>query len=143
MHISTLVAALALSSAAAAQGLSCTSVFAGAGCGGTLSVSFSPQGGGGNQRIDVQATGLQPNVHGIMVWGVDQANIPLGNGCTLLTDFVWGHTILTSAAGEFDWSRTWPASVVGHYYIQIGSFTFDATNQFVVVGTNAQLATCQ
>ena len=143
MKIASLVAALALTGAAAAQGFTCTSVLYGAGCGGTLNITFSPQGGGGNQTIDIHATGLQPNVHGIMCWGVDPANIDLGNGCTLLVDFVWGHTILTNSLGEFDWSRTWPSSVVGHYYIQIGSFTFDASNNFVIVGTDAKLATCQ
>lgn len=143
IRIPFLVASLVLGAAAMAQS-PCSATFAGAGCGGALDITFTPQGGSGNQRIDIRATGLLPDTHGIMVWGANQANIPLGSGCNLLVEFAWGHTILTNSLGEFQWSRSWPASAMpGHYYIQIGSFGFDASNNFVIVGTDAKLAACQ
>ncbi len=141
IKIATLVTSLLLTSAAMAQ-LSCSSAITGAGCGATLNINFTPQGGGGNQRIDLTATGLLPNVHGMMVWGYNPATIALPSGCTLFVDFAWGHNILTNAQGEFNWSRTWPASVTGQYHIQIGSFTFDANNNFVLAATDARLAQC-
>ena len=75
-----------------------------------------------------------------MIWGVTPTSIPIGN-CSILTEFVWGHTILANGAGQYDWSRSWPASVMpGFYYIQIGNFGFDQNNNFVLVGTEAKLA---
>lgn len=136
-----LVASLALTTASFAQ--TCTATTVGTGCGGTLNIQFTPQGGAGNQRIDITATGLLPNTHGIMIWGVTPTSIPIGN-CSILTEFVWGHTILANGAGQYDWSRSWPASVMpGFYYIQIGNFGFDQNNNFVLVGTEAKLAQCQ
>lgn len=132
---------LALSAAALAQ--TCTATLVGPGCGGTLDIQFTPQGGSGNQRINITASGLLPNTHGIMIWGVTPASVPVGSGCTMLTEFVWGHTILADSLGEYDWSRSWPASVMpGFYYIQIGNFGFDQNNNFVIVGTEAKLAQC-
>lgn len=141
-HLATL-AVLALGSTLLAQGPTCSSSLHGLGCGATLDVTFTPVGGGGNHRIDVLGGGMHPDSFGLMVWGVVPTNIPLGNGCALLTEFSWGHLINVDALGEWSWSRSWPASASGlSYYIQLGSFVFDGPNGFEVRVSDAKRAEC-
>lgn len=140
---SFLALALSLSSGTAllAQGLTCSTSLMGLGCGGQLAITFTPFGGG-NQRIDVAASHLQPDAWGVMVWGVVPTNVVLGPGCVMLTEFSWGHVVKTDQFGEWSWSRSWPGSVPGYYYIQIGSLVPDSTGLNVVV-SDCKRAECQ
>lgn len=114
------------------------------GCGPTLAVNFAPNGGAGNNRIDVTAAGLFPSSWAIMIWGDTPTQWPVSPTCDLNVIFTWGHTFQADARGEFKWSRVWPASSTpGQYYIQIGTFDLDASGAWTILGTNAIRATCQ
>jgi hypothetical protein len=132
---------LALGTSLLAQGPTCSSSLIGLGCGAQLTVTFTPQGGAGNHTIEVAGTGMHPDSFGLMVWGQTPVNIPLGGGCTLWTEFAWGHLINVDSLGEWSWSRTWPAWALGYFDIQLGSFLFDPT--FEVRVSNAERAVCQ
>lgn len=136
----TTVAALVLSLGLAAQ-QTCSVTHAGNGCGPTLTVSFTPTGN--NQRLDLTATGLFPHTIVGMVWGMNQVNIPLPGGlCPQLTDYVWGHSMMSDSLGEASWSRAWPWSFQGYFYMQMGSIQIHEDGSFSVVTTNCELAQC-
>lgn len=124
--------------------VSCASTAHALGCGPSLSVAFAPNGGAGNNRIDITATGLFPSSWAIMIWGDTPTQFPITPTCDLNVIFTWGHTFQADARGEFKWSRVWPASSTpGQYYIQIGSFDLDAAGNWTILGTNAVRARCE
>ena len=125
----------ALTAAALSQNV-CTSTLAASSCGPTLTATFTPVGNAGNHRIELTCNGLDPNGIGLMVWGTQQVNIPLPN-CPMLNDFIWGHVVNLDATGSYSWSRSWPASVNGYYFVQFGSITFPAAGGFVVLSTDS------
>jgi hypothetical protein len=135
--LSAFALSLSLGTALLAQGPTCSTSLLGLGCAGQLDITFTPVGGAGNHRIDVAVSGLQADAWGVMVWGITPTNIPLGPGCSLLTEFAWGHVIKTDEFGEWSWSRSWPASVIGYYYIQIGTLVPDST------GLNIRVSDCK
>src|SRR5687767_5643770 len=96
----SLAAVLSLTSLAIAQ--TCSSTVSVASCGPTLSVSFTP-GGGGNHTVEVSCQGLDPNGIGLMVWGQTPVTIPFPN-CPLLVEFQWGHIINLDPTGSYTWS---------------------------------------
>jgi len=142
MRFHALAFAIALAAPAIAQTRTCTSTLAGLGCGATLTVTFTPIGKAGNQDLLLQASGLHPDAFGIMVFGVAPAAIPLPSGCTLWTDFVWGHTVKADGFGDFSWSRAWPASAHAQYYIQFGTFVIDGSGNLEVRATDCRFAEC-
>jgi len=100
-----------------------TTSHAGDGCGGaTLTITFEPQGP--NQMMRLQATGLHPHTHGGQVWGFLPATIgPIYQlDCFVRTESVWSITFMTDASGNHTWQRSWPNWILGHFYIQQGSF---------------------
>lgn len=142
--LSSLLLPLAFAVPLAAQTTSCSAPLLGLGCGATLDITFTPEGTSGNQRIDLAAHGLHPNAIGVMVWGQTGINLPLGAGCTMWTDFLWGHLIQTDALGDWSWSRVWPASSMpGYYHIQFGSFVIDANGSLEIRAADARTAQCQ
>ena len=144
MHpLASSLLALGLASSALAQGLTCTSTLVGAGCGASLGVTFTAVGGAGNKRLDLDATGLFPDAQGMMVWGVSPTNVPLTTGCAMFTEFIWGHMIQTDSFGTWSWSRSWPASAIGFYYIQFGTFRFDSAGVFQLVVSDCKRVECQ
>ena len=94
-----------------------------------------------NNRLELTCNGLDPNGIGLMVWGTTQLNIPLPY-CPMLNDFVWGHVVNLDATGSHTWERSWPASVLGYYYVQFGSVTFPASGGFVVMTTDSIRIEC-
>lgn len=134
--------ALALTAAASAQYTCSASTFA-LGCGPVMSMTFGAQGNGGNRNFDITCTGLQPGVIGVMAWGVQPLGIDLGGGCSLHVDYLWGHTFQTGPAGDFAWSRTWPAGAMPNtYLIQFGSIEFRADGSLGLLASNATRAQC-
>jgi hypothetical protein len=140
MRTVSLAAALALAGNVLAQG-SCSSTIAASSCGPTLTATFTPVGGAGNHTLELTCNGLDPNGIGLMVWGVNQVNIPLSN-CPMLNDFVWGHVVNLDATGSHTWSRSWPASAIGYYYVQFGSVTFPANGGLLVMTTDSIRIEC-
>ena len=141
IRILTSLAPLLLTAVASAQ-LTCTSTSVASSC-ASLSVTFTPQGLGGNQTITVSATGLHPNAAGVMNWGLIQWSAPLpGPGCLLLCDFVWGHKFQTNDLGEFSWSRTWPNWYQQYFYMQVGSWEVVQGN-LEFISTDCKYAGCQ
>ena len=69
--------------------------------------------------------------------------MPLGGGCNLYMDYVWGHTFQTGPLGDFNWSRTWPAGAMPQtYLIQFGSVEFLPDGQLNLRASNAMRAAC-
>ena len=134
----TALASLLLTSVVSAQ-LTCTSTSVAPSC-VTLTVTFTPQGAGGNQRIDISATGLHPHSPGVMNWGLTQFSAPLPGGCMLLCDFVWGHKFVTNDLGEFSWGRSWPHWYQQYWYMQVGTWDIAAG---VFITTECRYAGCQ
>lgn len=126
----------------AAQSFVCSATQSAPGCGPSLDVSFRPIGTAGNQQLTLAATGLHGASHGLMVWGTTPINVPLGNGCSLLTDFLWGHLFMTDDTGFWTWSRSWPASVTGQFYMQVGSFQIDPFGALDIRASDCQFAVC-
>lgn len=142
MTLRIAVLALAIASSASAQ-FNCSASTYGAGCGPVMTFQFAPQGNGGNRNFDITCAGLQPGVIGVMAWGVQPINALLGGGCTLYTDYVWGHTFQTGPLGDFSWSRTWPAGAMpSTYYIQFGSVEFLSDGSLNLRASNAMRAAC-
>lgn len=142
-RIRATVTSVALLAPIAAQA-TCTATVHAPGCGPNLSVSFTSNGGAGNQRLDLVATELFPKSWGIMIWGDTPTHWQLSPTCSLNVVFAWGHTFQADATGQYAWSRVWPAtSTPGHYYIQVGSFDLDAAGNWTIVGTDAIRAQCQ
>jgi hypothetical protein len=138
-----LLAALLVSDIATAQ-LTCTSTLSGTSCGPTLDITFVLQPNGpGNYDFTMTANGLHPHSLGGFIWGANPVNIPLPFGCTLLTDYVWGHLYQTDNAGSASWSRSWPHWATITFYMQMASVTIDA-NGFVdgILTTDCKLAGC-
>jgi hypothetical protein len=134
--------ALSLTAAVAAQFTCSASTFA-TGCGPVMSMSFSPQGNGGSQSFDITCVGLQPNVIGVMAWGVQPLGIDLGGGCQLHVDYLWGHTFQTGPTGDFAWSRSWPTGAMPNtYLIQFGSVEFRPDGSLGLRASNAVRAQC-
>lgn len=99
-----------------------TTSHAGDGCGGaTLTITFTPTGA--NQMMTLRAEGLHPRTLGGQQWGFVPARIGpvLALDCYILTESVWSITFMTDAHGRHTWQRAWPASILGHFYIQQGS----------------------
>lgn len=140
--LATLAMVAVLALPATAQGPTCTSSLLGAGCGPSLTITFTPVGGAGNHTIEVSASGLHQNGLGVMAWGVTQLNVPLGGGCSLLTSMDWGHIVNLDATGSFSWSRSWPASVIGFYNIQFGSVVLDPFNNLQILTSDCKRAEC-
>ncbi|MFY9341192.1 MAG: hypothetical protein WAT39_01800 [Planctomycetota bacterium] len=131
--------AFALAGSLVAQN-QCISSVSAPGCGPTATITFTPQGANGNNRIDLTCNGLHPNGLGLMVWGQTPVNIPFGN-CPLLVEFQWGHLINLDSAGSYSWSRVWPWWADGYYYIQFGSI-LDLSGQFTLLSTDRMRAEC-
>ena len=144
MRTTTILALVALGSPVAAQYNICSSSLVGSGCGPTLDVSFAPNGNAGNQNITVSGGGLNTSGLTVMSWGVQSAggiSLPLG-GCPGYSIFVWGHNINPDANGNYSWTRSWPNSVQGFYYIQLGTLYFDASGQPGIETSECRLAVC-
>jgi hypothetical protein len=141
IRILSSLATLLLGTVATAQ-LICNTTVQAASCGPIITVTFTPVGGAGNQRIEVSATGLHVQANGVMNWGAQQLSIPLPGGCPLLCDFVWGHKFVTNDLGEFSWGRTWPHYYQYSWYMQVGTWDVVGGNlEFRT--TNLVLAGCQ
>jgi hypothetical protein len=77
------------------------------------------------------------------MWGANSINVPLPFGnCPLFTEFLWGHPINATGTGSYDWSRTWPNSAQGQYYIQLGS-TSQVNGQLEIRTPDCRLAICR
>jgi len=137
-----LAIAVAVTSATAQLNV-CSASTVGNGCGPTLTVSFSPVGTAGNQAITVDGTGLHLDGVSIMVWGSNPVNVtlPFGN-CPMFTTFLWGHPINATGTGSYNWTRSWPNSVQGQYYIQLASLSTTASGEFDIRTSNCELAIC-
>lgn len=136
----TLALAAALALAASLDAQTYATAPAGDGCGGaTLTVTFTPTGNAGNQRLQVRAEGLHPRNAGTMIFGTTQVAIGpvLDPGCFVRTDAIWSTHFQTDATGTQVWERSWPASALGFYYIQLGSLDL---NTLEVRLTNCVLA---
>ncbi|HEX6812387.1 MAG TPA: hypothetical protein VF384_12235 [Planctomycetota bacterium] len=141
IRILSSLATLLLSTIATAQ-LTCSTTVVAPSCGPIITVTFTPIGGAGNQRIDVSAAGLHPNAQGVMNWGATQVFAQLPGGCPLLCDFVWGHKFVANDSGEFSWQRSWPHYYQYFWYMQVGTWDLVAGNlEFRT--TNLVLAGCQ
>jgi hypothetical protein len=139
-----LATSLLLGAALSAQAPTCTSTLAGLGCGAALHVTFTPVGAAGNHMVALHGTGMHPDSFGVMVWGVVPAAIEITPGCTMWTEFSWGHLINVDSLGEWSWSRSWPASAVPLYFtMQLGSFVLDPSGGFQLRATDAMRAGCQ
>jgi hypothetical protein len=136
----TLVLSSILAVPAAAQ-LTCTVTAAGESCGPNLAVTFTPIGGG-NNRIDLLATGLHPNAITVLAFGDQPWNVPLGGGCLLLHNAIWSELHVSSSTGSFGWGRSWPVTVPGSYYMQFASVILDAQDNLVVRSTNCKIGAC-
>ena len=137
------LASFVLCGVLAAQNHVCTVTAAGSGC-AALTVTLTPQGNGGANDLTLHASGLHPQSFGGMVWGMTPITgllLPFGS-CPLLTDFVWGHYFQTDAAGEYDWSRSWPGSFDGYFYMQMGSVFVNAAGDADVRSTDCWLVQC-
>jgi hypothetical protein len=113
---------------------------AGAGCGGAhLEVTFTPVGNAGNNTITITATGLHPHSVGGMIFGATSEAIGpvLGPDCFVRTLSIWSTQFGIDNDGVQVWQRSWPASVLGYYYIQLGSLNLDTLE---VKFTNCVLA---
>jgi hypothetical protein len=133
----------AFAAALSAQNHVCTVTLATGSCGPTLDVTLVPQGNGGVNDLTLRASGLHPDAIGGMVWGMTPMNgtIFAGNSCLLLTDYVWGHHIRTDAAGEYSWSRSWPGSFHGYFYMQMGTLA-ELGGSYDVKTTDCKLVQC-
>lgn len=141
MKLATLALALATSPLTAQ--FVCSSTLVGNGFGPTLDVTFAPVGNAGNQTITVAGGGLDTAGVSVMVWGLTNLGglpLPLG-GCPLFTEFTWGHVINPDAGGNYSWSRSWPASVTGQYYIQLGTLA-NANGLLSLTSTDCRVAIC-
>ncbi len=76
-----------------------------------------------------------------MVWGTLNISVPIG-GCPLHTEFLWGHVFHTDPTGTFDYSRVWPASADGAFYMQVGTIHVDALGVLTMQSSNSILASC-
>jgi hypothetical protein len=140
-HLSFVAAAVVLGSTAFAQNV-CTSTVAATSCGPTLTATFTPVGNAGNHTIELSCSGLDPNGIGLMTWGLTQVNIPFPT-CPMLNDFIWGHVVNLDATGSHTWSRSWPNSVQGYYYVQFGSIVIESSGAFVLRTTDSIRIECQ
>ena len=138
----TLFSAL-LAGALAAQNPTCTTVIDGVGCGPQLNVTFAPVGAAGNHFITVDVAALNPAGIGLMAWGTTPINVPLATGCNAYTDFLWGHFINPNANGAWSWSRSWPASALGTYRIQVAGLSQDLQGNLEITLTDCVVASCQ
>lgn len=124
MNRLTIVLLAALSAPLAAQQLNCTTQVVGTGCGPTFTADWTPVGAAGNQTLSIHATGLDPNAVSVMAWGTQQLNVTLPfGGCPMFNDFIWGHIVNPTALGDWQWSRSWPATSPGQYFVQFGSLS--------------------
>lgn len=131
--------ALLLGSQLASQ-LNCSTADSGIPCGPTMSGSFTPLGN--HQRIVLQlANGFTDSVHGLMVIGLTNPNLPIpGTSCFLYTDWYVGHGFAWHD-GFATVAHSWPNEVIGTLRFQ--AFTIRATaNGIELLGTNAVAATC-
>ena len=140
MRTLSLTTTLLLAASLPAQ-LNCTVTHVASSCGPQLTVTFRPLGGG-NQRLDLTATGLHPNAITILAFGDQQVNVPLGGGCLLLQNVIWNEIHMSDATGSFSWGRSWPQSVPGAYYMQMGSLVVNASNQLELLTTDCKLGAC-
>jgi hypothetical protein len=134
---------LALCGTLTAQTHVCTVTDAGNGC-APLVVTMTPQGGGGVHDLVLTASGLHPSSFGGMIWGMSQLNVAVipGSLCPLLTDYVWGHYFQTSPSGDYSWSRAWPGTFHGYFYMQMGSVFVDANGYVDARTTDCKLVQC-
>ncbi|MFT4844271.1 MAG: hypothetical protein ACJA0V_002836 [Planctomycetota bacterium] len=132
-----------LAGALTAQAPVCTTVIDGIGCGPQLDVTFAPVGSAGNNTIMVDVSGLNPAGIGLMAWGNTAINFPLATGCNAYTDFLWGHLINPDSSGSWAWSRSWPASVLGMYRIQVAGLAQDSQGNLEITMTDCVVASCQ
>jgi hypothetical protein len=140
MRTASLAAVLALAGNVLAQNV-CSSAIAAVSCGPTVSATFTPNGNAGNHTLELSCNGLDPNGIGLMVWGLNQVNIPFPT-CPMLNDFIWGHVVNLDAGGGHTWSRSWPASVQGYYYVQFGSIVVEPSGAFVLRSTDSLRIQC-
>jgi hypothetical protein len=141
MYAAKVLALLACGGGLAAQNV-CTVTESGSGC-AALNVTLTPNGANGNLDLTLTATGLHPSSLGGMVWGMTPINVPLPfGGCPMLTDFVWGTSFMTDPSGVQVWSRIWPHSFHGYFYMQMASVYQDANLNWDIRSTSAQLVVC-
>lgn len=135
------IGCLAMAQAATAQ-LQCFVNAAGESCGPQITVTFTPNGQGGNYTMDMVGTGLHPSSFAGFSWGLNPQSIPLPGGCRILTDYVWGHYGQSDATGSFSWSRSWPHWATIAFYMQMGSFEVLPNGSLSILTTNAKYAGC-
>ena len=141
--IRSLIVSSALCAALASQNHVCTVTDAGTGC-RPLVVTLTPQGFGGAHDLVLTASNLHPQAFGGMVWGMESLNVPIipGSACPLLTNYVWGHYFQTDTTGSYTWSRAWPGTFHGFFYMQMGSIFVDGNGNVDALTTDCKLAQC-
>lgn len=113
----------------------------GPGCDGAPTLDVLLEDRGTNGRITIQAFDIDPVAHDMMImsFGVDLVGpvaLPLGD-CPMYSPFIWGLWVNYGVADNWSWSRAWPASVIGHYYIQLATYNADTG---VITTSNCQKA---
>lgn len=144
MRIASIVPVLAaclVTNFATAQ-LHCTVDAAGESCGPQLSVTFTPLGQGGNYDLRMVGTGLHANAFGGFVWGGAPMAVQLPGGCSILSDYIWGHYFQTDATGSASWSRSWPHWATIRFYMQMASLEILPNGELSILSTNCKLAGC-
>lgn len=138
-----ILSSLLLTGLASAQ-LQCSVVAAGESCGPTLTVTYTPFGGHGNQRVELTANGLHANSLTALYWGDAPLAVQLPNsiGCMLLLNPIWGEFHTSDASGSFSWSRSWPWYAASQFYMQMGSLQVGQNGSISILSTNCKLATC-
>jgi hypothetical protein len=130
-----------VTSLATAQ-LSCGMTSAGESCGPQLSVTFTPNGSGGNFDMVMTGTGLHPNAMGGFIWGGAPQAALLPGGCSVLCDYVWGHYFQTDATGSASWGRSWPHWAAITFFMQMASLEILPNGELSVLTTNCKIAGC-
>lgn len=140
-HLITLFAAALLAIPATAQ-LTCSSTSCGTSCGPTLTLSYTPLGGAGNYKFQMDAAGLHPNAFTVLQWGDGPQNIQLPGGCLYLINPIWGTFHTSSAAGTFSWSRSWPHWATASFHMQMGSLHVDGAGNLDIRTTECRIGAC-
>lgn len=135
--ILSILIALALHTAAAAQGFTVTPY--GPSCGPVATGEVLPQGN--HYRFAFTVSNAEPRTSVMNIIGVSEQNVPInfGHACHLLTDVAFFQVHQTDAAGSYTWSHSMPGGAngfAGQAYVQFAEITFDANNQLVVRTSN-------
>ena len=138
-----LLLTLSLSATLATAQHVCSVTHAGDGC-APITITLLPQGNSGGHDLTLTATGLHAHRAGAMVWGDVAINVPVipGSMCPLLTNYIWGHTFISSWQGSYTWSRNWPAAHDGFFYMQMGTLSIDNNGNADVITTDCKFVQC-